>query len=336
MRIALLGAGRIGRFHAKLLADLVDPEDLLVADADGDRARAVAALIGAAAAPSSEDAVERADALVIAAATDAHAQLVRQGLARGIPVFCEKPLAASLEDTIALVRQINASSVPVQVGFQRRFDPAYREARRLVETGDLGGIYLISLAGHDPAPPHEAYIPTSGGIFRDFAIHDFDALRYLTGTEVGEVYANGSVRSFPVFAKYGDVDTAVINMRLTDGTLAVLHMARHDPLGYDVRTELFGSRDSVAIGLGPHTPLRSLEPGVPAPAGPAWSDFLDRFTEAYRAELAEFLRVAQGEAQSPCTANDGLTALRVAEAADRSLQEHRPVALREIPGGFAV
>jgi myo-inositol 2-dehydrogenase / D-chiro-inositol 1-dehydrogenase len=331
MRIALLGAGRIGRLHAELLAGLTDAEGLFIADIDGERAKAVASEVGATAVPDSLEAIERADASVIAAPTDAHATLIRRSLARGIPTFCEKPLAASLEETIDLVRLIDASDVPVQVGFQRRFDPAYQEARRLVTNGGLGIIYLIRLAGHDPAPPHEAYIPTSGGIFRDFSIHDFDALRYLTASEVTQVYADGSVRGFPVFAKYRDVDTAVATLRLADGTLAVLTAARHDPLGYDVRTELFGSRDSVAIGLGQRTPLRSLEPDVPSPVGPLWSDFLIRFRDAYRAELAEFLRVARGGAPSPCTASDGLAALRVAEAADRSLHEHRVVMLDEIP-----
>ena len=154
----------------------------------------------------------------------------------------------------------------------------------------------------------------------------------LTGCEVDEVYADGGVRSFPVFAKYDDVDTAVAALRLVDGPFTVLTVTRHDPLGYDIRTEVFGSKDSVSVGLGPRTPLRSVEPGVPPPTGPAWKDFLVRFESAYAAEFAAFLTVARREAPSPCTAADGVAALRVAEAADRSLHEHRPVRLAEIPG----
>ncbi len=202
----------------------------------------------------------------------------------------------------------------------------------MVESGALGTLYAVRLAGHDPAPPHESYIPQSGGLFRDFSIHDFDILRWLTGDEVEEVYADGGVLGFPMFAKYGDVDTAVATLRLHRGTMAVLTVARHDPLGYDIRAELFGSGDSISVGLGPRTPMRSVEPGVPPPAGPAWPDFLDRFGEAYAAEFAEFMRVAMGETQSPCTAHDGVAALRIAEAATRSLHEHRPVRLEEIPG----
>ena len=154
----------------------------------------------------------------------------------------------------------------------------------------------------------------------------------MTGCEVEEVYADGGVRGFPVFEKYGDVDTAVVTLRLTDGPFTVMTVARHDPLGYDIRAEIFGSGDSVAVGLGPRTPLRSVEPGVPPPAGPAWKDFLVRFESAYAAEFAAFVALARGDAPSPCTARDGVAALRVAEAADRSLHEHRPVRLAEIPG----
>ena len=330
LRISLLGAGRIGRLHARILSVLPDLE-LTVADADPGRAVEVASAVGARSA-TIEAAIAGADALVIAAATDAHAELIRAGVARGIPTFCEKPLAGDLASTIAVAREVESSGVPVQIGFQRRFDAGYQEARRLVASGELGTLYAFRLAGHDPAPPHEAYIPVSGGLMRDFSIHDFDVIRWLTGSEVEEVYVTGSVRGFPVFAKYGDVDTAVATLTMADGTLGAMTVARHDPLGYDIRAELFGSRDSVSVGLGPRTPMRSVEPGVPPPAGPAWADFLVRFDQAYRDEFAAFLEVARGERPSPCTAADGLAALRVAEAATVSLHEHRPVRLAEISG----
>jgi myo-inositol 2-dehydrogenase/D-chiro-inositol 1-dehydrogenase len=330
MRVALLGAGRIGQLHARLLCGTDRVSELLVADVDPGRAAAVAASVGARAMESVEAALDRAEALVITAATDVHAALIRAGADRRIPVFCEKPIALELDETRRVVEHAERAGIPLQIGFQRRFDPAYREARRLVETGALGTLYNLRLAGHDPAPPHEAYIPASGGLFRDFSIHDFDVIRWLTGAEVEEVYADGGVRGFPVFAKYGDVDTAVATLRLGGGVLAVLTVARHDPLGYDIRTELFGSKDSIAVGLGPRTPIRSVEPGVPPPAGPAWQSFLVRFEDAYRAELAEFVRVAHGEAPSPCTGRDGLAALEVAVAATRALHEHRPVRVAEV------
>lgn len=332
MRVALLGAGRIGRLHARLLRETPGVDEVVIADVDPARAAEVAAETGVTAGTSIADTIAAADATVIAAATTAHPELIRASLAAGKPTFCEKPLAPDLDATIAIAADIDRSGIPFQLGFQRRFDPAYREARRLVETGELGTLYAVRLAGHDPEPAHEAYIAQSGGLFRDFSIHDFDILRWLSGQEVVEVYADGGVLGFPVFAKYGDVDTAVATLRLSGGTLTAMTIARHDPLGYDIRAELFGSKDSVAVGLGPKTPIRSLEPGVPPPAGPAWKDFLVRFESAYAAEFAAFVSVARGEAPSPCTARDGVAALRVAEAADRSLHEHRPVRLEEIPG----
>ena len=330
MKVALLGAGRIGHLHARLLGATPGVDELIVADTVPGRADEVATDVGARAAPSLEAALDAAEAVVIAAATTAHADLIRASIGRGLPTFCEKPLADDLPATLAVAETIERSGVPFQLGFQRRYDPAYREARRLVETGELGTLYAFRLAGHDPAPPHESYIPQSGGLFRDFSIHDFDILRWLTGSEVDEVYADGAVRGFPMFAKYGDDDTAVATLRMTDGALGVLTVARHNPLGYDIRAELFGSRDSISVGLGPRTPMRSVEPGVPPPAGPAWPNFLDRFADAYSAEFATFLRVARGDEPSPCTAHDGVQALRIAEAANRSLGEHRVVRLDEI------
>ena len=329
MRVAQLGAGRIGAMHAAILADLLEPGALVVADIDPARATSVAASTGATA-TGIEEAIASADALFIAASSSAHPELIRAAIARGVPTFCEKPLATDLDETRRLAEEIEMSGIQFQLGFQRRFDAAYREARRLVEDGSLGTLYVVRLAGHDPEPPHEAYIPTSGGIFNDFSIHDFDVTRWLTGQEIEEVYADGDVLGFPMFAKYDDVDTAVATLRLSGGTRAILSVTRHDPLGYDIRTELFGSGDSVTIGLGPRTPMRSLEPGVDPPAGPAWPHFMDRFREAYENELRAFLRVARGEEESACTARDGLEAARVAVAATRSLREHRPVRVADV------
>ncbi len=330
MRVALLGVGRMGRLHARLLAELTDPAALVVADLDASRAREVAAELRATAVADMAEAIRAADALVIATVTSAHAELIRAGLERGVPIFCEKPLSPELSESARLVAEIEAAGLPFQLGFHRRFDVAYRAARQLIETGAMGRVYLLRLAGHDAQPPHESYIPASGGFFHDSSIHDFDIARWLTGQEVEEVYADGAVRAFEAFGRYGDVDTAVATLRLSDGTLGVLTGARHNGRGYDVRMEIFGSLDSVSIGLAPRTPLRSLEPGVPPPSEPAWSIFLDRFADAYRAELAAFLRVAGGEEASACTARDGLEAQRVAAAAGRSLREHRPVRPSEI------
>jgi myo-inositol 2-dehydrogenase / D-chiro-inositol 1-dehydrogenase len=330
MKIALLGAGRIGRLHGRLLASQPGVDDVIVADIDAQRAKAAADAIGGRSADSAEEALDAADAAIVAANTDAHAALISMALDRGLPTFCEKPLALDLGITKDLVERIERESAVFQLGFQRRFDPAYVDARRMVETGELGTIYLVRLIAHDHEPPPDAYIPLSGGLFRDSSIHDFDALRWVTGVEVDEVYAAGSVRGFPIFEQSNDIDTGAVILRLTDGTLAVLGQTRHDPRGYDVRMEIIGSKDAVTVGLGANTPLRSLDADAPAMPGPAWSTFLTRFEPAYRQELLGFLRVARGEIPSPCTARDGLEAMRISEAATRSRLEHRPVRLDEI------
>jgi myo-inositol 2-dehydrogenase / D-chiro-inositol 1-dehydrogenase len=330
MRVAVLGAGRIGQLHSRLLASQADVSEVIVSDIDGDRARQVADAIGGRAASSVESALDVADAALVTATTDAHATLVSMAIDRQLPVFCEKPLAFDLAETAALVEKIERTGAIVQVGFQRRFDPAYQEARRLVETGAIGTVYLVRLIAHDHEPPPDAYIPVSGGLFRDSSIHDFDALRWVTGLEVVELYAAGSVREFPIFARYDDVDTGAVVLQMTDGTLAVLGQTRHDPRGYDIRMEVMGSKDAVTVGLSTSTPLRSLEAEAPLMPGPAWTSFLTRFEAAYRAELLAFLRVARGEATSPCTARDALEAMRISVAATRSRAEHRPIRLAEV------
>jgi myo-inositol 2-dehydrogenase/D-chiro-inositol 1-dehydrogenase len=228
------------------------------------------------------------------------------------------------------VEAVESSGAMLQIGFQRRFDAGYAEARRLVESGALGTVYSVRLATHDPGPPPEEYVAASGGIFRDLHIHDFDVLRWLTGQEVDEVYAAGGVLGFDFFARHGDVDTSAALITMRDGTIAVLTGGRHDPLGYDVRAEIFGSKDSVAVGVDARTPLRSVELGVPPPEKPAYPDFQERFPDAYRAEMKHFLSLARGEADNPCTVRDALEALKIAIAADLSLAEHRPVALSEV------
>jgi myo-inositol 2-dehydrogenase / D-chiro-inositol 1-dehydrogenase len=330
MKVGLLGAGRIGALHAGLLAGDPRVEEILVGDADPRRAEGVAAEIGGR--PGTIEGILRSglEAVVIAASTDAHAPLILAAVEANIPAFCEKPIALGYDDTVEVVEAVESSGAVLQIGFQRRFDAGYAEARRLVESGELGTIYSVRLATHDPEPPPEEYIATSGGIFRDLHIHDFDVLRWLTGAEAAEVYATGSVRGFDFFGTHGDVDTSAALITMQDGAVAVLTGGRHDPLGYDVRAEIFGSRDSVAVGVDARTPLRSVEPGTPPSGQTAYPDFQNRFLDAYRAELKYFLSLASGEVENQCTARDALEALKIAMAADLSLAGHRPVRVSEV------
>lgn len=333
MRIGLVGAGRIGAFHARTLKSLAAVEQVVVADVMESSARTVAAEQGL---EFSSDAVELLnsdiDGLVIATATPGHADLLRQGLAAGIPTFCEKPVAATLGETIELARLCLTSGTPVHIGFQRRFDAGYRNAKRAVDSGQLGFIHTVRANTNDQAPPHASYIPTSGGIFRDCSVHDFDILRFVTGHEVATVYATGANKGADFFAKADDVDTAAAVLTLDDDTLVLVSATRYNGGGHDVRMEVMGEKGTVAVGLDHSLAMRSAEEGIDFPKGPQKWSFMERFQPAYEAELAAFLDVAAGRMPSPCTVTDALQAFRVAEACELSRAERRPVALDEIKG----
>ena len=330
MRVGVIGVGRMGQTHAATLGTIEDVDQVLITDVDLDRAEKVAADVGARTVQTVEELLASVDAIVIAAASSAHADLIHASADAGLPTFCEKPITLDLDTTAEVVEHVRRSGIALQMGFQRRFDAGFRAAHDLVVDGSLGVLYVLRMAGHDPAPPHEEYIPASGGIFRDFSVHDFDALRFVTGQETVEVFADGAVLNFPQFERYGDVDSAVATLRLSGGTFGILSVTRHDPLGYDIRMELLGSGDSVVVGWDPRLPLRSVEPGMPPAPTDAYENFQQRFADAYRAEMVAFVDVAAGRAESACTAEDALEAMRVAVACDRSRAEHRPVLVEEV------
>lgn len=337
MRVALIGAGRIGGLHAATLRDLPEVEALLIVDADAALARSVAAAVGADAVGDVDVAFKAdLDAVVIAAATAAHPELVHMALDARLPVFCEKPVASDVAGTREVVAHAAASGTPLHVGFQRRFDVGYRAVREAIRSGRLGWVHTLRACTSDAAPPATSYLRGSGGIFRDCLVHDFDAIRWVTGREVVEVYATGANRGDPGIAEAGDVDTAAAVLTLDDGTIATVTATRYNGAGYDVRLEACGSRDSVVAGLDDRTPLRRAEagsgragPGRGDAAGP-YQSFLDRFRDAYLAELRAFTEMAAGRIASPCTAAEALEALLVAEAADLSRREHRPVRVEEV------
>jgi myo-inositol 2-dehydrogenase/D-chiro-inositol 1-dehydrogenase len=327
LHVGLIGVGRIGAFHARTLQGLADVAALTLCDADEDRARALAGQLGVGVVATPQALVEAGvDALVIAASTPSHAPLVRLAAAAGVPAFCEKPIGLDLETVVAVEQEVERAGTLVQVGFQRRFDAGYVAAARAVAAGDLGTLLVLRLATHDPAPPAEAYIASSGGIFRDLHVHDFDAIRFVTGQEVVEVYADGAVRETAWFGDHHDVDAAVAVLRLSGGALAVLTGTRHDPLGYDVRLEAFGTADSIAVGVDARTPLRSVEPGQGGGAD-GYRDFMDRFEPAYRAELEQFVATVRRGGESACTLGEARAAMQIAIAADRSRAERRPIAV---------
>ncbi|MGW6743566.1 Gfo/Idh/MocA family protein [Streptomyces sp. NPDC055025] len=332
MRIGLIGTGRIGTFHADVLSRHREVGSLVVADTDSARVAEVADRTGSTAAPSVDEVFTwGVDAVVIASATSSHADLISRAARAGLPAFCEKPIALDLAGTLGALREVESAGTVLQIGFMRRFDAGYGAARELVRSGRLGRLHTVRAITSDPAPPPAAYLPLSGGLYRDCLVHDFDILRWVTGREVVEVYATGSDGGPGMFRDAGDVDTAAAVLTLDDGTLATATATRRNGAGYDVRMELAGERDQFAVGLDDRTPITSTEPKGPPPCDNPWPGFLERFAPAYEAELNAFLQVVNGELDNPCDGREALHALRIAEACELSRREHRPVALAEIP-----
>lgn len=339
MRIGVLGVGRIGSFHANTLRDLPAVDAVVVADADPHRARDVAARLGVettaqgAGEPGPDGPLDDLisagiDALVIAASTAEHPRLICRGVDAGLPVFCEKPVAPTSSGTLEVVKYANGAEV--QIGFQRRFDAGLLAAREAARSGAVGWVHTIRATTLDPTPPPASYIPGSGGIFRDCAVHDFDVIRWLAGQEITQVYAAGANRGEEYFRAAGDVDTASALLTLDDGTIAVVSCTRYNAAGYDVRLEVLGSKGSICAGLNDRMPLRSADPGSRIPAGPAVTQSMERFRDAYVAELAAFTEVAAGRAKSSCTLRDALETSYVAEACDLSRQRSAPVSVAEV------
>ena len=331
MRIGLVGVGRIGAFHAATLKALGGVDQVVVADADASRAQAVAKELGLEAV-SDVEALLRAglDGVAICAPTSAHAELIGRAQDAGLTTFCEKPLAGDLAGTLRVAERVANGSVPVHIGFQRRFDLGYRAARAAVTSGSLGWIHTIRATTNDAAPPHASYLPTSGGFFRDASIHDFDAVRFVTGREVVSVFAVGQNRGAAFFAESDDIDAAAAVLTLDDGTIALVSGSRYNARGYDVRLEALGSKDSVCVGMDDRLPLRSVEERVDFPAAVPYTDFMERFHRAYVDELVAFTDLVAGRIETPCSADESVRAFLIAEACDLSRRQNRPVRMDEV------
>jgi myo-inositol 2-dehydrogenase/D-chiro-inositol 1-dehydrogenase len=336
MEIGLAGAGRMGALHAHVLVAHPAVRRLVVTDTDAQRAQALAGEVSAAAservlvevAESPEAcAASGVQAVVIAAATPAHAPLIELAAAHGLATFCEKPIALDLGGTDRALAAAEEAGIYLQIGFNRRFDEGFVAARRAVADGTVGQLRMVRMGTHDPAPPPLGYLAESGGVFRDMHIHDFDALRFVTGEEVAEVFAAGAQLVPDGTAVETDVDTAALVLRLASGALVVCSGCRADPRGYDVRLELFGSDDSLTIGIEPRAPLRSIDAAGLLGGDAGWEFYIDRFADAYRAQIATFVDNVESGADSPCTGRDARAALLIAMAAERSLAEGRPVSV---------
>lgn len=332
IRVGLLGAGRIGSLHARLIAQDVPGLALSgVFDVDEEAAESVARSLGVPASASAEELMTSSatDAIAICTSTHTHVDLVVQAAAVGKPVLLEKPVSLDLGEVDRALDAARRAGLFLQVGFNRRFDPAHASVRDAIAAGEVGELHLVRISSRDPGPPPLAYIRVSGGIFLDMTVHDFDMARFLTASEVEEVFAVGDVRVDPAIGEAGDLDTTVVTMRHADRTLTVIDNSRRAAYGFDQRLEAFGS-DGMAISGNPTAHTGSVTTGAGTRMQPLPHFFVERYTQSYVAQWTAFERAARTGEPPPVTGEDGRAALVLGLAARRSAQEGRPVRVDEI------
>jgi myo-inositol 2-dehydrogenase/D-chiro-inositol 1-dehydrogenase len=334
IKLGIIGAGRIGKLHAENIAYFM-PQAKLKAIADVNLTPAIEEWVKGLGVPKvlRDPAALLADkdieAVLICSSTDTHADLVVKAAQAGKHVFCEKPVDLTAAKVRAALEAVRKAGVKMQVGFNRRFDHNFRRIHDLVESGEVGEPQIIKITSRDPAPPSPAYVAVSGGLFLDMTIHDFDMARFQAGSEVVEVYAAGAVLVDPAIGKACDIDTAIMTLRFANGALGVIDNSRKAAYGYDQRVEVFGSKGAAAAGNdAPSTVMLSSESGVTGDK-PLYF-FLERYKEAFIAEMRAFLDAVASGRPCPVTGEDGLQDLLVGLAAKKSLAEGRPVKISEI------
>jgi myo-inositol 2-dehydrogenase / D-chiro-inositol 1-dehydrogenase len=328
VRVAVLGCGRIGRLHARNVARHPRAKLAAVYDVMGDAARQCAAELGVRSAGSVEElwSDRDVDAVFIATPTDTHVPLITAAVGAGKAVFCEKPVDLNLERARACWNEIARRKPRVMLGFNRRFDPSFAALRKRLLQGEIGRLELAVITSRDPAPPPVSYIRTSGGLFRDMTIHDFDMARYLAG-DIESVQAFGANLVDPAIGEQGDIDTATVALRAKSGALLHINNTRRCAYGYDQRIEVFGSHGMLQAGNLRATSVESWSAELTAAREPVLHFFLERYREAYQEELTAFVTaVEEGSPFSPDFA-DGVEALRLAVAAAESLRNRSVVTL---------
>jgi myo-inositol 2-dehydrogenase/D-chiro-inositol 1-dehydrogenase len=332
LRMGVIGVGRIGRMHAELLARRVGGATVAaVQDTRAGTARAVGDQLGVPVAASAEELLgdDGIDAVAICSSTATHADLIVAAARAGKAVFCEKPISLELAEVDRALAAVDEAGVPFQIGFNRRFDPGHQSVRDAVARGDVGDVHLVRISSRDPAPPPLGYVRTSGGIFLDMTIHDFDMARYVTGSEVVDVHARGAVRIDPGFAEAGDVDTAVVTLQHADGCLTAIDNSRQAVYGFDQRVEAFGSR-GVASSENPAAHAGSVRTADGVSGSPLPYFYLERYLPSYVREWEAFVDAVAGGRTPPVTAADARAPLVIGLAAQRSLRERRPVEVAEV------
>ncbi len=333
LNVGVIGAGMIGRVHAEHLAYRI-PEARLVAIADV-HLQSVTDLgeklsINKTMTDYHEMLADPGvDAVAICSSTDTHAKIIIEAAAAGKHIFCEKPISYDLRKIDDAINAVNKAGVKLQIGFNRRFDPNFARAKQAVLDGVVGEPHLVHIISRDPEPPTAEYCKTSGGIFMDMTIHDFDMARYIVGKEVVEVYASGGVRIDPEIGKVGDLDTVLIMLKYEDGTLGTIDNSEKAAYGYDQRVEVFGSKGAVHINNNyPNSAI--ISDGISIRHDLPLYFFVERYTESYIAEVRAFVHAVLHDEPVQVTGSDGRVPVVMGLAAKKSVEENRPVKLSEV------
>jgi len=321
LKIGIIGLGRIGRIHYNNIRHHIPEADVvMVSDVDKNGLPEDVPQVDAGTLIGHPD----VDAVVICSPTDTHADYVDRCARQGKHVFCEKPLDLSLDrirETLAVVREHN---IQLMLGFNRRFDTNFMKLKALVDEGKIGEVQLVKITSRDPAPPSVDYLRSSGGLFLDMTIHDFDMARYVMGKEVKEVYAAASELTGGAVAEAGDIDTAVITLKFEDGSMAVIDNSRKAVYGYDQRLEVFGSKGMAHVENNrPDNHVYYNESG--ASSALPLHFFMERYMASYLTEMTAFIKSVQGKLPVPVGGLDGLKATMLAVAAQQSVAQHAPV-----------
>jgi myo-inositol 2-dehydrogenase/D-chiro-inositol 1-dehydrogenase len=320
LEIAQFGAGRIGQIHAANIAAMKDVRLRYIVDLNADAARKLAARYRARVVAERDALADReVGAVLIASSTDTHARLAIAAARAGKAIFCEKPIDLSLSKVDSCLQEVEKAGVPMFVGFNRRFDPSFSALKARLDAGEIGAVEQVVISSRDPGPPPLSYIKVSGGMFRDMTIHDFDMARWLLGEEPVEVFAMGECLVDRKIGAAGDIDSAMVLLRTGSDRMCHINNSRRAAYGYDQRIEVFGARGMLrAENLG-ETTVEHFGPRGTVADRPL-DFFLERYADAYRAEMAAFVRALTQSTPMPVGAKDGRQALVLAEAA---LQSHK-------------
>lgn len=332
--LGIIGAGRIGKVHAQSIMNHITSVRLkTIADPFmNEETEASLRVLGVSDCTKDYKKIlndPEIDAVLICSSTNTHADISLEAIAAGKHVFCEKPVSQDIAKIRQVMEKLKGTKLKYQVGFNRRFDHNFEAVRAAVANGDIGDVHIVRITSRDPAPPPPEYAAVSGGMFLDMTIHDFDMVRYLTASDVVEVFANGAVLVDPLIGKAGDIDTAIISLKMANGALAVIDNSRKAVYGYDQRAEVFGSKGQASVSNDTNSSLiLSSETGIHTEK-PLYF-FLERYMASFTKEVRMFVQAIEQDSPVPVDINDGLQPVLIAAAALRSLKEHRPVLLSEI------